>query len=341
MKILICSHFFSPSIGGIQTSTLLLAREFVSAGHEVKVVTTTRDDDGTDHGYEVIRSPAPGRLLGVVNWCDVYFQNNISLRTAWPLLFVWRPWVVATHMWLPDGVVPWITAFKRMVLMFATRLYVSEALRRHVGLPGAVIPNVFDAGVFRLLPEIPRDRDFVFLGRLVSDKGADVLLGALSLMIKQKNWNGVATIIGIGPEEAELRRMVDELGLQANVIFAGPMQGEELVRELNRYKIVVIPSLMREPFGIVALEGIACGCTPVASADGGLPEAVGSCGLFFQNGNVAALAERLMLGLESPDLRRKMMLYREAHLAQFRPEGVATIVLQHFELALGRRQKRV
>ena len=49
----------------------------------------------------------------------------------------------------------------------------------------------------------------------------------------------------------------------------------DLVNQLNQSEILVVPSLWSEPFGIVALEGLACGCALLASDAGGLPDAVG------------------------------------------------------------------
>jgi hypothetical protein len=44
-------------------------------------------------------------LVRQVRWCDVFLQNNISLRTVWPLLFVRRPLFVTHQTWItnPDG----------------------------------------------------------------------------------------------------------------------------------------------------------------------------------------------------------------------------------------------
>ena len=100
MKILLSSYVFAPSIGGIETVSALIAPEFIKAGHEVVLITLTRKDGRRRAPYPVIRNPSPRKLLELVRWCDVYFQNNISLLLAWPLLFVRRPWVVAHHTWI-------------------------------------------------------------------------------------------------------------------------------------------------------------------------------------------------------------------------------------------------
>ena len=71
------------------------------------------------------------------------------------------------------------------------------------------------------------------------------------------------------------------LSLAENVSFVGPKSGDGLAEILNQHQILVVPSRWAEPFGIVAVEGIACGCVVVGSVAGGLPEAIGGCGVNF------------------------------------------------------------
>ena len=87
--------------------------------------------------------------------------------------------------------------------------------------------------------------------------------------------------------------------------------------------MLAVPSRWREPFGIVALEGIACGCVVVASEGGGLAEAVGPCGLTFANGDTAALAAQLGRVLGDDRLRRKLADQAPGQLAPHRPAVVA------------------
>src|SRR5690606_40338743 len=90
------------------------------------------------------------------------------------------------------------------------------------------------------------------------------------------------TIIGDGPEAPVLKALAVKYGLEHKVDFKGSLQGKELVDCLNQHKLILVPSRWEEPFGNVALEGMACGCIPVVSDGGGLAEAVGHAGLTFQ-----------------------------------------------------------
>ena len=130
-----------------------------------------------------------------------------------------------------------------------------------------------------------------------------------------------------------LKLLTIDLGLSDQVAFLGTMR-EGRGKVVAGHKIMVVPSIWEEPFGVVALEGIAAGCAVVASRGGGLPEAVGPCGILFPNGDVSALAAALKDLLTSPGLRDKLMAERNQHLESFQPEAVAKRYLEVFESAM-------
>jgi glycogen(starch) synthase len=61
------------------------------------VIVTETPGPSDGFPFRVVRQPGPGVLLRWVRWCEVYFHNSVSLRAAWPLLLVRRPWVVVHH----------------------------------------------------------------------------------------------------------------------------------------------------------------------------------------------------------------------------------------------------
>ena len=140
--------------------------------------------------------------------------------------------------------------------------------------------------------------------------------------------------MGDGPELENLQRQAASLGITDQVTFAGTLTEEPLVRTLNRHRIMVVPSRLAEPFGVVALEGIACGCALIGSARGGLPDAIGPCGLFFPNHDASALASRLRLLLDDEALCERLRAEAPAHLARHSAESIATRYLEVFDRAL-------
>jgi glycosyltransferase involved in cell wall biosynthesis len=334
MKILISSHTFAPSIGGIQTFSQMLAEEFVNHGHEVKLVTQTQlKNDKTSRSYPVIRCPSPLKLLGLVRWSEIFFHSNISLRTAWPLLFLHRPWVVTHHIWIPRPSLfaNWVAGVKRHVLCYADKtVSVSQAIAEDFDTSSIIITNPYDDRVFRVHPDVVRDKELIFVGRLISAKGVHILLEALSRLAKKSIFPRL-TIVGSGPEAEPLKRQAEVLGISSQLDFAGTVQGEALSVLMNSHHILVVPSVWEEPFGIVALEGLACGCVVIGSRKGGLKDAIGPCGVTFSNGDVSELTQQLEWLCTTPD---RLAEYREKareHLKQHTLRAVAARYLELFE----------
>lgn len=340
MKILAYSPAFLPKIGGLEINVAQFATEMARLGCEVVVVTRTASpnpdaDDGLP--YRVVRNPGRLDLLRLTRWCDLYYQANVSLRGLWPLLLVRRPWAVSHHSWYRqgDGRIAWQDRVKRYLLRFAdASISVSSRVAADLDTPSAVIPNAYRDDLFRLLPGETRTGDLIFLGRLVSDKGVDVLLDALG-HLAGRGLRPRLTVVGDGPEGRSLRAQADRLGVGRQVEFLGLCKGEELVRLLNHHRILVVPSRYEEPFGIVALEGIACGCAVVASRGGGLPEAVGPCGRTFANGDAAELAAVLEDLLGDPSGIAALQAGASQHLAAHAADRIARLYFDALSRAVG------
>jgi glycosyltransferase involved in cell wall biosynthesis len=181
LKILLGSHHFFPSVGGIETVTDLLAREFVALGHEVHVVTQTPGE--ADLPFSVMRQPSPSALLAELKWCDVFLQNNISLRTCWPCFFVRRPFFITHQTWISHQRkrTGWNYRLKLAVLRKARNFSISRAIAAELPVPSVILGNPYDDQTFRKSENADRSKDLIFVGRLVSDKGVDLLLQALGI----------------------------------------------------------------------------------------------------------------------------------------------------------------
>ncbi len=344
MNILLLSHNFYPFIGGIEVISEVLANAFTNAGHEVRVLTwaTALVDDKTFR-YVVIRNPNKRTLFRQHAWADVVFENNPCLRLAWPGLFFGRPSVVALHTWIakPSGAIGiqerlklgwWLKRARKVIA-------VSQALRARCWPLATVIGNPYRVDEFKVMPAVAKTDDFVFLGRLVSDKGVNLAIQAIHRLNGQNptlgslSENFSLTIIGDGPERKNLEQLVTELNLSSQITFTGSLSGEALVTCLNRHRFMLIPSVWEEPFGVVALEGMACGCLPIVSDGGGLPDAVGNAGLTFNRGNVKALVDRIQNILANPALERQLHHAALSHLKAHHPDTVARQYLEIIETA--------
>ena len=330
MRILLCSYWFHPSLGGVESISQTLAEQWSADGFEVTVVTNT-PGAALDTPYRLVRRPGLKQLVALGRESDVIVQNIVALSTFVPLLLSGRPCIVIHNSWLQDetGKQEWKHMLKHAFLGRAYNVSVSKAIADSLRHPSQIIPNPFNTQDFSGLLDCPRTRDLVFMGRLVTDKGVTTLLEALSLL-RKRGLSPSLTIIGDGPEMPQLRAITTALGLDAQVTFAGALR-ETRGQVVATHRIMVIPSRWAEPFGIVALEGIASGCAVVASCRGGLPEAVGPCGLLFENGDSESLAVQLERIIADPVLRQSFIDAGPEHLQRFSAARVAGEFEQLFQ----------
>ncbi len=337
MRTLLHTRFY-PSIGGIETVAYLLTREWQRAGEEVIVASdvSCTAEQIRSFPFPVFYQPSPLKWLTLLRWCDVYLQFNVSLKATWPLLLIRRPLVVCHHgyYWLTrNGERDWKERLKIHIASGSSNIFASSAIAKEVGVRGMVIHDPYDDDLFRSDETAPRDTELAFVGRLVSDKGADQLLRAIA-RLKNRGLAPKLSIIGDGPERPQLEKLCSELDLSDQVRFLGAKSQSELSVLLRRHRILVVPSLWAEPFGVVALEGLASGCEVIVSDKGGLPEAAGSCGLTFPNGDVEALAEKLEMALADRNTASKPCGDVESHLAKHRPGFIAKRYLEVMRQAL-------
>jgi glycogen synthase len=346
MKLVILAYAFAPSIGGIETATLVLAEQFHDAGHDVTVITASPDSAGSFSApYVVVRNPSRSELFTQLKNADAIIQNNISLNFAWPLYLArilkpfgilrslaTKPLVTVLHTYVstPEGAIGWQHKLKLFSLRYSSNYAVSDHLRRTLKTPCGVMPNPYANQIFRIESPETRTRPLLFVGRLTAAKGCDLAIGALghlhrtSPTLCSKDLPHL-DIVGIGPDEPMLRQLAIDLGIGDYVRFLGPQQGPMLARTMNEHMLLLVPSRSCPPeaLGIVALEGIACGCVPIVSEQGGLPEAIGPCGMTFPEGDTEALASRIKELLDDPEARAHFQAASPEHLKQYTPANVA------------------
>ncbi len=321
MRVLMHSISFHPNIGGLERVMQGLADEWAAAGHEIIVYTQTPNKGMKGLHYEVIRKYNFWQLWQAMRAADIIVEANVSLYSALLAACFKKKWFVIHH--LPyQHADNWKQRLKNQFTRIAQNISVSHYVAGTLKGSSIVIHNFVDRE-FRITNQAERPLDFCFLGRLVSDKGADLLIQAFA-QLYQENQQLSLTIIGEGPDFFYLERLVDELDVRESVRFTGPLTGDALVTILNQHKVLVAPSRWKEPFGLIALEGLACGCKVVCANEGGLAEATGNFGFLFERNNVTALAKAMEAALEAPQQDAS------AHVQQFNKVKVAEAYLNHF-----------
>jgi glycosyltransferase involved in cell wall biosynthesis len=184
--------------------------------------------------------------------------------------------------------------------------------------------------------------EIAYVGRLVVEKGPEILLHAAQLFGGPKN--GIKVVfIGDGPERRRLEELAESLHLKEVVRFAGDLRGPDLDRAVSNVGVVVMPSLCEETAGLSAIEQMMRGRVVIAADIGGLSEIVGDAGLKFAPGDSRALAACIERVIADPSLAASLgsaarvramrlfsrdsmveghySLYREAWLEKVRTRG--------------------
>lgn len=149
-----------------------------------------------------------------------------------------------------------------------------------------------------------------FVGRLIRDKGADVLLDAVTRLgrsdvyvrvVGSQNFDAGAAP---SPYVRELHARAAELGDRVRLEpFVPRAQVARVYRESD---VVVVPSRWAEPFALTVMEGMASGVPVVASAVGGIPEVMGPTGVQVRPDDPQDLADALDALASDEALRRRL-----------------------------------
>ncbi|MYD10017.1 MAG: glycosyltransferase family 4 protein [Chloroflexi bacterium] len=176
----------------------------------------------------------------------------------------------------------------------------------------------------------PRDskpqRQFTigYIGRVVPEKGIDVLLRAAARM--DGDWR--MRVVGGGSARVETRALAQALIVDDRVDFVGQLPSAELPAEYHKIDVLVLPSLTRpnwkEQFGRVLVEAMASGVPVIGSDSGAIPGVIGAAGRLVPEGDVEAFARALAELRDRPRLRSELSEQGRARfLAHFTHEQVA------------------
>lgn len=228
--------------------------------------------------------PIGTKLLPNGNFCHnpvgaaCYQARCLPLRDWLPLMLQMQLW----HRWR--------SAFN---LVIANSHAVKDCLVQAGIAPVDVVWNGIPIRPPR--PPLTSPPTVAFAGRLVEEKGVDVLLRAFAQVVKAIP-EARLLVAGEGPDRDRLIALIAQLKLHPHVTFLGHLSRSELEHQFSHAWVQAVPSRWAEPFGIVAPEAMMRGTAVIASLAGGLSEIVceGQTGFLVPPGEVEPLAQRLI-----------------------------------------------
>ena len=269
------------------------------------------------------------------------FQMNQNIFKRYPPPF---PWIEQFHFRTGVAGLP-CTEEAREVL-----------LRKGMKIPSEIIPFGTDIARFKpgtapqLRAELGIDGAHVvgYMGRLVPEKGVDILLKAAAKAAARSDTPVVKVlIVGSGPMRQELEALAETLGIRDKVVFAGSVAFADAGRYLQCMDTFVLPSRTtrrwKEQFGRVLIEAMACGIPVLGSDSGSIPSVVGDAGggLIFQEDNVDECADAIARLACDSELRNRLSSVgvesvRERYTFDAVAQNLAGVIAKYANLSFGR-----
>ncbi len=345
-RIAVVVPYFYPKIGGLENYSYELSRRLQRSGDcDVSVITSNHDGAGYRQdvidGMTVHRLPTAFRVSNTPVNPMWYFWLRKLFRFAKPQLvhahspvpFIadvaamaagQTPVLVTYHagsmrkgrypidavIWAYEQYVLRLLFKKARAIVAISTKYFESAFPEFRAKVHDIPPSVDDER-FAATPLPSGSKTVLFVGRIEetsSWKGIAALLRAMKLVARSIP-DAKLELVGGGDAVPRYRAMAKDLGIERNVIFSGPMLGDELVRAYRRSSALTLPSLTgAEAFGIVLIEAMASGRPVIGSNVGGIPQVIadGEDGLLVTPGDESALAAAIRRVLSDEPFARHL-----------------------------------
>ncbi|MEO7455787.1 MAG: glycosyltransferase [Gemmatimonadaceae bacterium] len=277
-----------------------------------------------------------------------------------------QPDLVHAHWWFPNGLaaawvsrmsgIPLVTTMHGTDVRMARNIPMSRPAFRHVMQQSAAVTAVSRwlsdeaRAIVSMKPPIvapmpvrtelfspdgsPRAKRLLFVGRLMAQKGIELLLDALAALPADVGLD----IVGDGPDRAALEARASTLGIASRVRFHGVVKQFELPAFYRHAAALVVPS-SEEGLGLVAVEAQLCETPVVAFDSGGLPDVIQHerTGILVKERDAGALGAAIGALLARDDHGVSMgAAGRLTALSTFAPESVARRYADIYRDVLGR-----
>ena len=226
---------------------------------------------------------------------------------------------------------------------------VSDRIKAVTGKSPLCVYGVLDLQEFTPVPDttparkelgLPTDKTIVlYAGYLTKRKGVYELLEAIH-RAQKKHPNLLLIMCGAGPEETTLGRLIRLKGIEHTVRMVGEVRPERMSKWMQASDIFVLAS-HTEGMPNVVTEAMACGLPVIATAVGGLPEAVGDCdgAILVPPENIDELEKAIVKVISNNQLQKQMRFAaRNRAEEQFGGNRNARLILDYLQEIIEKKQ---
>ena len=308
-KVFVYSICFYPSIGGVQSTSRILAQALVKLGYQVTIFTHTPLDEyiELDEGYKIIRSSNWINLISICFHHDlVIIKGGVSVIAGLAAYLNKKPYIFYHEM---IGSYLYNHHLWKGVFSNFLRSFLVEKAIAHVGVTNSCLQSKYiDKEKLQFVIYNPvsselqffseslkyqhqeKYYDVLFVGRLIKAKGIYVLADALRIFEEEKKTLRVC-FVGSG-EDFQLKDYLKNCSF-IKVNFLGSLQGEKLAEAYASSRLLVIPSSHPEGMGLVIAEGFMFNLPVIGSSQPAIKEVINHKNLIFENGSPHDLYNKL------------------------------------------------
>lgn len=334
MKILFCPHNYPPTPGGVSTFSSGIVESLREKGHDVIVIydsSVVKKKDRIENVHyffnvDIVYLKVLIKIFHVL-WACMFFKPDIVFCTEW------KAYGIGAHIAKKlFNIKYFIQVHGTEIFTLKSRSFEFILAKRILNYAEKIFPNsgytaqlltrfgcnvrkifIFHPGIYDLKAKQKSnkhtDEIVIFTAaRLIYRKGIDLCIKALS-KISYNNWKYY--IAGDGPYEKELKTLTQKLNLDKKIIFLGDVANKDINIYFAFCDIFLLTSRLTnslESFGIVYLEANIQGKPVIASAVGGVSDAVvdSETGFLIKENNIEQLKEKIELLMEDEKLRNEL-----------------------------------
>lgn len=310
MKILVYSQSYYPNLGGLERNTSTLCRTLTKLGHDVTLLTETKDPQKAENveDFKILRTSNTFLYAKAIGASDLVIVNGgIALKICiWTLLFGNRYYIVyqTANAYLRHGK----GVFNRLNNWLRRYFTTKADLNISVSEFGLKFLDTISKRTFLLLNPIDyhleakvakhtlkgeKKNSVLFAGRVIEGKGIYILAEAVSILKTEYRLELPIVIAGVGEEMEMLKATCATLGIDCT--FKGKIDADTLVNEYCNARVLVVPSSTHtEGNPLVIAEAITCGLPVIVSDQPAMVETIGGAGRYFASGDARGLASELL-----------------------------------------------